>query len=307
MKKQGKFLIITGFIFALGIFLSIIGIALGGSLAEASITQDKFTTKTFRKTMDNATEIHSISFDVSASDVTLKEGSDFSIEGTGISKCEIKNGTWKVSSKIKNTFLWGLFPIKVGNWNIFGTKSNRKITVTIPRDHALKEVSLDAKAIDWRIDRLNCQELDIDVAAGTIRIDDLISNETNISVSAGDVRIQSFQIGGEADISCRMGDIRLGSEDTRANNLCNKLEAECSMGDVRYYGKLTGENEVDVTMGSIRLSLTGSASQYDFSSNVTLGDVSHKNNNTSPENAASLFGTGNLSCTMGNISVTYSE
>ncbi len=307
MKKQGKFLTITGCIFALGILLSIIGIALGGNLAEASITQDKFTTKTFRKTIDNPAEIHSLSFDVSASDITLQEGSDFSIEGTGISKCKIKDGTWKVTSKIKNSFFWGLFPIKVGNWNIFGTKKGRKITITIPRDHALKEVSLDAKAIDWRIDRLNCQDLDIDVAAGTIRIDHLTSNKTDISVSAGDVRIKSFQIGGEAEISCRIGDIRLGSEDTRENNLCNKLEAECSMGDVRYYGKLTGDNEVDVTMGSIKLNLTGSANQYDFSSNATLGDVRHKNRDASPNSASPLYGTGNLSCTMGDISVTYSE
>ncbi len=307
MKKQGKFLFVTGLIFALGILLSIIGIALGGSLAEASITQDKFTKKTFRKTMDNSQEIHSLSFDVSASDVTLKEGEDFSIVGTGISKCTVKNGTWKVSSKLKNSLFWGLFPIKVGDWNIFGTKEGRKITVTIPRGHALKEVSLDAKAIDWRIDQLNCQHLDVDVSAGTIRIDQLTSNETDISVSAGDVRIKSFQIGGEADISCNMGDIRLGSEDTRANNLCNKLEAECNMGDVRYYGKLTGENEVDVTMGSIQLNLVGSASQYDFSSDVTLGDINHKNQDASPGNRASLYGTGNLSCTMGGISVTYSE
>ena len=171
----------------------------------------------------------------------------------------------------------------------------------------MKKVSLDARAIDWRIGRLNCGKLDVDVAAGTIRIDHLTSNEAEISVSAGDVRIKSFQIGGEADISCRMGDIRLGSEDTRADNSCNKLEAECSMGDVRYYGKLTGENEVDVTMGSIRLNLTGSASQYDFSSDVTMGDVRHKNKKASPGNGGSLFGTGNLSCTMGDISVTYSE
>ena len=135
MKKQGKFLMITGIIFSLGILLSIIGIALGGSLAQASITEDKFNTKTFRKTMDNATEIHSLSFDVSASDVTLKEGDNFSIEGTGINKSTVENGTWKVSSKLKNSLLWGLFPIKVGNWNIFGTKEGRKITVTIPRDH----------------------------------------------------------------------------------------------------------------------------------------------------------------------------
>lgn len=307
MKKQGKFFTITGCIFVLGILLSIIGIALGGSLAEASITQDNITTKTYRKTMDNTTEIHSLSFDVSASDIILKEGSDFSIEGTGIDKSTIKNGTWKVSSKIKNSFLWGLFPIKVGNWNIFGTKKGRKITVTIPREHALKKVSLDAKAIEWKIGRLNCQKLDIDVSAGTFRIDHLTSNEVDISVSAGDVRIKSFQIGGEADISCRMGDIRLGSEDTRADNLCNKLEAECSMGDVRYYGKLTGENDVEVTMGSIRLNLVGNASQYDFSSNVTLGDVRHKNKGTSPGNETNLYGTGNLSCTMGDISVSYSH
>lgn len=305
MKKQGKFLTVTGIIFALGIFLSITGIAMGGNLAEASITQDKFTTKTISKTMDSATDIHSISFDVSASDVTLKEGSEFSIKGTGVDKCEVENGTWHVTSKIKKkTFFWGLFPIKLGNWNIFGTENTRKITVTIPANYALKEVSLDAKAIDWKIDKINCQKLDIDVAAGSIRISNLISREADISVSAGDVRINSFQIEGEADISCSMGDIRLGSKETRDTNLCNKLDAECNMGDVRYYGKLTGENDVDVTMGSIKLNLMGNASQYNFSTNVTLGDINHNNK---AAGTAELYGSGNLSCTMGDISLTYSE
>jgi len=298
---------VTGFIFALGILLSIVGIAMGGSLAEASITQDKFTTKTIKKTMGTATDIHSISFDVSALDVTLKEGTEFSIEGRGVDKCKVKNGTWHVSSQIEKGPFGFFFPIKVGNWNIFGTNNGRKITVTIPSNHPLKEVSLDAEAIDWKIDRLNCQELNIDVAAGSIRIGELTSREADISVSAGDVRIKAFQIGGEADISCHMGDIRLGSEETRATNLCNKLEAECNMGDVRYYGKLTGENEVDVTMGSIKLNLDGNASQYDFSTNVTMGDISHKNKTTAPRGTADLYGTGSLSCTMGDISLSYSE
>ena len=217
----------------------------------------------------------------------------------------MKNGTWYVSSKPKKGFHFfgNLFRVR----NIFTNTTERKVTITLPTTQMLNKISLDAGAIDCNIDRINCWKLELDVAAGSIKIAELSTDETDISVSAGEIRINTFQIRGEADISCRMGDIRLGSQETRGNNLCNKLEAECSMGDIKYYGKLTGENDVEVTMGSIKLDLMGTAGQYDFSSNVTLGSVSKEEAEDAPGETVPFYGKGDLSCTMGDISVSYHE
>lgn len=305
MKKTSKFFIVIGCMFAVGVILSFVGVALGGTLTEASIIHDKFESKNIQRTMENTADIRNLSFDISACDVTLKNGEAFSIEGKGISRCEVKNGTWYVSSKRKKGFhlLENLFHPQ----NIFTNTTERKVTITIPNTQVLHKISLDASAIDCKIERLACRELDLDVAAGSIKIVELSSDETDISVNAGDIKINTFQIRGEADISCSMGDIKLGSQETRANNLCHKLEAECSMGDVKYYGKLTGENDVEVTMGSIKLDLSGTADQYDFSSDITLGSVRNEETEVFSRQPAPFLGKGDLSCTMGDISVSYHE
>lgn len=295
MKKQNKFIIITGCIFALGILLSIIGAALGGSLSEASITEDNIKMKSIDKTMENTDDIKNLSFHLAASDVILKEGTTFSVKGNGITRCEIKNGTWYVSSKLKRSFsLFHLFPI---HWN------DRKITITFP-SQSFKRVAINAKAIDCKIDNLICEDLEVSVAAGSVKIGNLQTNLADISLSAGDLKIQTYQIRGEADMSCHMGDIKLGSENTRANNLCNNLDVSCNMGDIQFYGKLTGENDVSVNMGSIKLMLMGTANQYQFSSNTIMGSVNSGDNETSSQTEP-IYGTGDLSCTMGDIKVSY--
>lgn len=296
MKKQGKFFIIICCMFATGILLSIIGVVMGGTLSEASITEDNFSTKRIDKIMDNTTEIQSLCLNLSASDVVLKEGSEFSIKGNGITRCEIKNGTWYVTSHPKKRFrLLSIFPLY---------SNSRKVTITLPTARTFKKISIDAKAVDCNIDRLNCEELDASVAAGSVKIGTLQSNLADISISAGDIKIQTYQIRGEADISCHMGDIKMGSKSTRENNLCNNLDISCNMGDIKYYGKLTGENDVAVTMGDMTLMLVGTANHYHFNSDVVMGDINNDDTDTSRQPEV-LYGTGDLSCTMGNISISY--
>lgn len=307
MKKRRNYLITLCCMFALGILLVIVGGAMGGNLADASITQDKFEDKAIDKTINDSSDIKNLSVDVEAMDVVLKEGSEFSVKGNGVSKCEVKNGTLNIVSRFQRKFrLFHFIPLSLSLSNIFGDKSDRKITITIPAGRQLSEISLDASAIDFKIDRLSCEKLNINVAAGSIRIDELDSNKADISVSAGDIRVNSFQIRGEGKFECNMGDIRLGNKETRTANLCNRLNADCSMGDVKYYGKLTGETDVDVTMGAISLMLTGAMSQYSFSTDTVLGDINHSDIPTS-EKADTVYSTGHLSCTMGDISVSYSE
>lgn len=304
MKKTGKFFMITGIMFALGILLCIIGVALGGSLAQASITQDKFALKSINKTMENPDEIKNLSIDISASDLILKRGNAFSIEGKGVTKCEVENGTWKIISKLKKpSHLFGIFPFSFTR--LINSGNERKVTVTIPIDRNLDKISLDARAIDCKIAQLQCNKLDMEAGAGSIKMEELVCEKADLSIGAGDIRINQFQIRGEAELDCSMGDIRLGSEETRAYNTCNKMEASCNMGDIRYYGKLTGENEIDVTMGSIKLNLSGSRPQYDFSTDVTMGNINYKNDQNTAAQTAPLYGTGSLACTMGDITISF--
>lgn len=88
------------------------------------------------------------------------------------------------------------------------------------------------------------------------------------------------------------------------------------MGDIDVYGKLTGDNYLDCSMGNISLNLVGSSANYRVkNSDSAFGSInyttekfnsepSHPNDTTiSPD--TDFYGTLDFDCSMGNIDICY--
>lgn len=309
MKKKSIALIIILSLLGLGILLTITGIAMGGTLRTFSVSPEKTAKGVSHELKDisltDDTDIQKLDLNLSAHSVKIRKGNSFSVEGGTLSENKVENGTWHVKTILSNhaVNLFGFhLPLP-----IYQNYEDNDVTITIPENVTLQEADFDLAAADVNIESLNCNVINLKLSAGSLRINDINAQTLNTSVSAGSIQIEQYHITQEASLSGKMADIKLGSDDNDTQNLCNNLKASCTMGDIKIYGKLTGENTLDCTMGDIKANLTGTKYNYDIvSSSSTLGSVSHDNDKKSgTKTDTPLFGTLDLDCTMGDIKISY--
>lgn len=144
----------------------------------------------------------------------------------------------------------------------------------------------------------------MDVSAASTKADTIQAKNVSLDVAAGSMTIDQFTINDKVSIDCSAGDIKLGSKNNAAKNVCNNLKADCSAGSLDLYGKLTGSSDLQVHMGDITLGLAGAKSNYNFNSaSATMGDIRYKNVGTATD--TTVYGDVSLDCTMGNIKVTF--
>lgn len=320
MKKTSILLSILGTCLGIGIVLVIVGTIMGGRIGDFSIhpiKSDSSVSHTLPDvSLNDTTDIQNLSLELSASSVTVRTGDSFSITGGNLSKNKIENGTWTVKTKsgFKVSFFGFHINIPFPN-NLFRlNEDNAEIVITIPEDAVLNSAKVKLSAGDIKIEKLHCsKEVTIDLSAGDVTVDSLIADKASLDLSAGDIDIKQYAIQDSVTVDCSMGDITLGTKAYALENFCNNLTADCSMGNIDVYGKLTGKSRLDSSMGDIDLKLVGSNINYTItSSDSSMGDIRYNakdfiNNSstisTSDDN--SVYGSLDLSCTMGDIDICY--
>ena len=324
--KKNIFLSILGSCLGIGIVLIIIGMALGArfhnfNLSIAPWEDNADVSHTLPNiSLTDTRDIQSLDFDLSAAKIKIRPGDTFSIKGGHLSKNEISGNTWKVVAKQSrgiNIFGRRIY-IPLPRFFYAGNSknnSNETITITIPENIMLEQIDMDLKAVDIDIDTLRCEEdIEIDVAAGDLTIDNIEAARVSLDLSAGDACIKKYRITEEASCDCSVGNITFGTNKYAEQNECRNLEADCSLGNIDVYGKLTGENTLDCSMGDITLNLIGTYANYNINgTDTTLGDINFSTKNFLPggdttvreATDTSKFGSLDLSCTMGNIDVYY--
>ena len=303
-KKKHIILILSGILFLLGVLLILVGMILGVDYDELTISSHSVTTQTVSHTIettasDDPSTVHKLDFDLFAGNIIIKSGDDFSVSGGKLSKNVIEDGVWKVktskhkklSELIRHTF--------TSSDTHTGT-----ITITIPDSAALTEVHLELSAGNVKINTLKADTIKLGVSAASTKADTIQAKNVSLDVAAGSMTIDQFTINDKASIDCSAGDIKLGSKDNAAKNVCNNLKADCSAGSLDLYGKLTGSSDLQVHMGDITLGLAGAKNNYNFNSaSATMGDIRYKNEGTTTD--TTVYGDVSLDCTMGNIKVTF--
>ena len=142
-------------------------------------------------------------------------------------------------------------------------KNGKAIKIRIPQNYIFNEVELELNAVDSSIDVLKTNELNVSANAASLEITDEIQAKTcECSVNAGDVEIQKL-MSRETDFDCKAGAISVTMEGSVSdyymegnvsagsleyddqewdgfdntfcrgdNNAKNRIEAECSAGDI---------------------------------------------------------------------------
>lgn len=311
MKKKSIFAIILGGCICLGLILTIIALALGVSTftvvsrdnkteaEEPSVSHniEAYTPKDFSK-------IENLEFDLSAGEIKIVQGDDFSVSGASLSKNECKNGTWYLTSRLlsKKRRIIRFFDLNIP---VFSSRSqSRNITVTLPKDIKLKHVNFSFSAVSTDISALNCDDISLDLSAGGITFKELTAKKAVLNASAGSIALDRYNIEDSADIDCSTGEIRLGKSDFVSSNTINNADISCALGSLKLYGKLTGENDLTCSLGDIELFLPGSRTNYEFpSQQASLGSIDFHNDNTAV--SSEVFGKINLDCSLGGIDVKF--
>ncbi len=315
MKKKSIFLIIISSILGLGVIMILTGLAFGGKVYSFSIGRN--TVESSKSVSHNlpaislsdTKDIQNLDFDLNANKIEVKTGKEFSVQGGRLSENTVENGVWTMKSNFSDYFykfqLFGLsltFP-KVRN----NKKDYEKITITLPDDIKLQDITITAAAAELDIDLLHCETFDLDVSAGDVLIESLFTDTADISLSAGELDIDKYQILQSGDIDCKAGDLNLGEKKYGKENLCNNLDVTCSVGDADIYGKLTSNSYITCSLGDITLYLAGGQGNYSVDhSSSSLGDITFFNGEGQVSSGSNeVYGTLDVDCTLGDIDVYY--
>ncbi|MCI8377850.1 MAG: DUF4097 domain-containing protein [Lachnospiraceae bacterium] len=323
MKKKSAFFAILGTLLGIGIVLTIVGVSLGGRLQSMSIRLGKNNKSSVSNQIQNISlpekDIKKLDFDLAASSIKIRRGETFGIQGSLLSVNKAQNGVWTVESRLSDHFdtvnIFGIVNLPIPFREDRQDKAD-KIVITIPENAELEEIDMELKASTVNIENLNSKNIDLELSAGDLTIDSITAAKADLSVSAGDITIKQYNISEDISLDCSVGKISFGSRQYAESNVCSNLEADCSMGDIDVYGKLTGDNYLDCSMGSISVNLVGSNANYQIkNSDSTFGSINYSTKQfTKKSNSygdisvnpdTNIYGTLGFDCSMGSIDICY--
>lgn len=173
-----------------------------------------------------------------------------------------------------------------GNHYVGEDLAKNQIVIDIPQGMVFDEVELVCGAGVAEIDYIKANELEVEAGAGEVKVNYAIVTDFSANIGAGRVEVNG--------ISAQKADLQVG------------------MGECIYHGQKLSELEAECDLGNMEILLEGAEEDYNYeiecsAGNIDLGGRSitglaaeRKINNGAP-------GTIELSCNMGNISVSFQE
>lgn len=138
--------------------------------------------------------------------------------------------------------------ITIDNEDITIDNNVSKIDICIPSDKKFKNITFKVKAGEIDADYLNAENIKINAGAGDISCDNVTAaKELSISVGAGCIEIN--------------------------NGNTAKLDAECGMGELDYYGTISGDVFAKCGVGDINFELDNSENDFNYKIESAVGTV----------------------------------
>lgn len=216
--------IIGGIIHAVGIF--------GGFVVNDATTEDM-------RTYSVSSPISSLYVDINAADITVKEGTAFSVESNlKYLTVEEKNGLLSIKEQKK----------------LFQEYNHSVLVLTLPAGTVFENAELKTGAGRLIADSLSAKTLDCDFGAGEIQIAHLsASSKADIDGGAGKITISGGSIHG--------------------------LDFDMGVGQLNFTALLTGQCELDLGVGESNITLLGSKADYALDIEKGLGNITVDGNN----------------------------
>ena len=234
LQKGIKYLAI---VFAAFLVVSIIGGALSaiGLLGGFFVDEDRTgEMKTYSVTSD----INSLSIQVDAADLYIKEGDAFAVE-SNLKSLDVseKNGCLSVKD-LKKVALFGL-----------NSSESAALTIYIPEEAALDNIHLTTGAGRVTADNLSAQTVDFELGAGDVSIGMLVATRSSdIEGGAGRITVSGGM-------------------------LCD-LDLDMGVGQLNLTSALTGDCQLDLGVGETNITLLGSKDDYRLEIEKGIGNIS---------------------------------
>ncbi len=210
--------IVGGIISAVGFF--------GGFVFNGATTEDV-------KTYTLSSEINSLYVDISAADITVKQGEAFSVE-SNLKYLAVKEGKGQLTVK--------------ENKMLFGNYNNATLIITIPEGVAFDKAELKT-------------------GAGRLTVETLCAEVLDCEFGAGEVRIDSLSASVKADIDGGAGKI------TVSGGSINNLDFDMGVGQFNFTSYLTGDCDLDLGIGESNITLLGTKDCYKLDIEKGLGNI----------------------------------
>jgi len=135
---------------------------------------------------------------------------------------------------------------------LFSSKKDNEIIIYVPKDKVFSEVTIEAGSGNIDIEYLKTNYMELDLGAGAINFDEL-------------------NVLGKASIDSGAGKLEINS------GIINNLDLDIGVGDVLISGKLTGNNEINAGVGSLKINLSNYIDNYKFIINKGIGKIKINN------------------------------
>lgn len=206
------------------------GIFLGGDRAEADATGEL-------KTYAVSSGISRLQIRINAADLTIKEGSAFSVESN------LKNLT--VEEKNGCLILKDLTTIKLSGSN---TYQDAVLTIYVPAGTVFDSINLET-------------------GAGRVSAGELLAETVDIELGAGDAWIDTLVASKSADLEGGAGRI------TISGGALHDLDLDMGVGQLNLTAALSGECQMELGVGESNITLLGSRADYALDIEKGIGEV----------------------------------
>ena len=211
----------------------------------------------------NIDAIREIQIDVSAARIEIVQGDSYGYETESYRQASrivssFENGRLVVEQK--STGFWG----QIG-WN-FNLHFDR-VTVYLPADANLDNVSIRTSAGDVRIGSLSAQNADLHATAGAIHIEHITAPNLSLTATTGSIRVDDLVVTESLKAKVTAGELRL------SGTASGDIDVSNVTGEVRLDGDFSGRINVSNTTGEIRINDRKGKEAFTMSISCTVGDL----------------------------------
>lgn len=231
--------IISSVLFGVYIFGNIIGLVKGEYEDYNPLVEMAIDTETNINNIsdmgDISNEITVLKLDISVTNLQIKKGNTLKVESNNqYISCQQNHNEFIIKEKTRNLF------------NI--NNKNNDLILYVPDDMIFDKVKLEAGAGKIEIESLKSNDLTLELGAGKVTINELIVlNKAKIDGGAGKTEILSGEI--------------------------NNLDFELGIGENILNAKLTGKNELEAGVGSVKIRLTDGTENYTIRAHKGIGSI----------------------------------
>lgn len=248
MKKSVIICLVSGFLcIAVGIAMIIASFSMGvGERINNAI--EGASTGNLVELNESYDSINSINFEVSAANLEVKVGDEFSInyskQADADFKTYVNDGVWYIEgSQFENKFHF----TNIFSW--FKNVEQQTIYITVPAQAVFDDVSIrvDAGNLEWG--NINCTNL-------------------SVELNAGNIELEKVNAEGNIVLNCEAGNIEIGA------GSAYEVHISSDLGNVEWRGDVEKNISAESNMGNVSLYLAGDEEDYNIYAEANLGNIS---------------------------------